>query len=294
MIATALIAVFLFELSGQPVGLVRLRLDGDAFAYASHPVFTDGPGQVGVRTLALDGRRIQGQAARPASLALLQRPALGCLRVEDELTGARGELCVDQLEGSGAKGTLFGEAFFAEYDGAGGLISFTRGLARFHRVDPATALGAWKDPFAGGFAIDGATGALALAPPPRAPAPSPPPKAATWDARDAARLARGVRASFPGARTPRCLRVAERYVARAREKGREAELVLGLVKDGARAYPHAWVRAWTSDGVVELDPTLGVSVMRSTHLPLADAGRVYLELLAGERRIIARGRPLGR
>jgi hypothetical protein len=81
-----------------------------------------------------------------------------------------------------------------------------------------------------------------------------------------------------------CLAHARRFVAQAKAAGHDAELVLGLVVDGGRAYPHAWVRA----GGTELDPTLMRPVTAGEYLALDDAGQRYLELLEGTRRVVRR------
>ena len=91
-----------------------------------------------------------------------------------------------------------------------------------------------------------------------------------------------------------CLAHARRFVAKATAEGRCAALVLGLVRDGARAFPHAWVQVPTSNGaVLELDPTSLAEVFPATHVRLcvADesgcigAGAIYLDLLAGRRHV---------
>jgi hypothetical protein len=67
-------------------------------------------------------------------------------------------------------------------------------------------------------------------------------------------------------------------------------LVLGLVVEGGRAFPHAWVRRGTD----ALDPTLGPedaeALARRAYLalPREAAGLVYLSLLDGRRRVVLR------
>jgi hypothetical protein len=121
------------------------------------------------------------------------------------------------------------------------------------------------------------------------------------------RLAREVHASFPdkapsaadhahdeSARSASCLGHALRFVERAKAQGHAAGVVHGLhVAEGTdRVHAHAWVRVRTPAGLLDLDPTLSVSVTPHTHLALEtdDSGELWLELLSGARRVVRNGR----
>jgi hypothetical protein len=149
------------------------------------------------------------------------------------------------------------------------------------------------DLFGGGYAIEGEKGALALEPPlpERTVATSP------WTVAAARALAQQVHDSFAAAGPSRadCLAHARRCVERAHAAGHEAAIVLGLVDDGGRAYPHAWVRVGlTAQRTCDVDPTLQSQVDAAAYLPFGasrdgadpELGQIYIDLTQGARRVI--------
>jgi hypothetical protein len=302
-------ARFLFELRGVPVGTVELSWDASSgeYRYRSSHLFVRGQDRSAlVRSAAYrlgpEGRTAGGEP--PASFWLWRQPPAGsCVTGFEEIGGKRGLLCLKRLGADGAAaGTLFGERFRASYRN-GRLSALEVGDARFMVAASGTAA-APVDLFGSGLVIEGGRGPLLLDPPRAAPSG---PALAPWDEREARALAESVHASFsekrPSAADLReptadddvgsCLAHARRFVKLAREAGREAIVVYGLLADG-RAYPHAWVRVALAGGrALELDPTSLDEVTPSTHLALAAderaAGGLWLDLLAGRYRV-RRGR----
>ena len=88
----------------------------------------------------------------------------------------------------------------------------------------------------------------------------------------------------PSGENEDCLAAAHAWV-KAHE---EFEVVLGLIEDGGRGWPHAWVKHRTSGE--ELDPSRPQTADASPRylaLPTEQAARVYLDLL-GKRRALLR------
>lgn len=302
-------AQFLFELRGVPVGTVELSWDMDAgeYRYRSSHLFVRGRDRSAlVRNVAYrvgpEGRTAAGE--HPSALWLWRQPPAGsCVTGFEEIGGKRGRLCLERFNADGgAMGTLFGERFRASFRN-GRLRALEIGEARFTSATSGIAA-APIDLFSSGLTIEGGRGPLALEPPRALP---PGPALAPWDERQARALAERVHASFtekrPSAADLRepaddadvgsCLAHARRFVKLAREAGREAGVVYGLLADG-RAYPHAWVRVALAGGrALDLDPTSLDEVTPSTHLALATderaAGGLWLDLLAGRYRV-RRGR----
>lgn len=302
-------AQFLFELRGVPVGTVELSWDAGAgeYRYRSSHLFERGQDRSAlVRSAAYrvspEGHTAAGE--HPSALWLWRQPPAGsCVTGFEEIGGKRGRLCLERLDADGsATGTLFGERFRATFRD-GRLRTLEVGEARFTAAASGIAA-APLDLFGSGLAIEGGRGPLAIEPPRALP---PGPVLAPWDEREARALSERVHASFsekrPSAADLRepdddadvgsCLAHARRFVKLARETGREAVVVYGLLADG-RAYPHAWVRVALAGGrALELDPTSLDEVTARTHLALATderaAGGLWLDLLAG-RYQVRRGR----
>jgi hypothetical protein len=97
-----------------------------------------------------------------------------------------------------------------------------------------------------------------------------------------------------------CLDVSLEFVRQAKAKGGEARLVRGLVVDGGRAYPHAWVELQDEHGVpYALDPTLAIPVTPESHLALDEGdgfsgGADYVKLLSGRARVVRKASPPAR
>ncbi len=242
---------FVHSLAGVPVGEVTISRDGELFTYASRHFFRRGESAESVFTST--------DSARWASESLLVQPKVpGCYAVEDEVTRVRGEACIAR-PGAATSGTLFGRPFTATYKDRA-LVSLTVGDSRFQRHrGPVT----FADPFADGLPITGNGNALALVPP-----------------------LKGTRRAMP---TPDgealdCLSAANTYVA----QHLGFEVVLGLLDDGERGWPHAWVQHHdTQEALDPSRPQLAGVTPRYLALPKARAGAVYLDLLT-KRRVLKR------
>lgn len=276
-------AAFLFELSGAPAGMVSLATDGDQLTYRSEHFFDRERGAVREVTVPLAG-------VVPQSAWLWRRPR-GCARVREELGGREGEACVESSAGATVRGRLLGEPFEARY--RGGQLEELRlpaSASRFVRWSggppPSGA------PFGAGFAVPEGDGALMLVPFERPPAlPRLRPMSEDGARELLVRARQRARAALDGGEgRADCLRAAQGFVALAGGEG-AAQVVLGVVVDEGRAWPHAWVRvARPQGGHLELDPALGIEVTRATHLALAEPGRAFVELLAGRRHLERDGR----
>ncbi|MFZ5471828.1 MAG: transglutaminase domain-containing protein [Myxococcota bacterium] len=298
-------ASFLFELRHVPVGTVQLSLSGQRYRYRSHQLFSRGAhrGETTQEASFEVGAQghLAGKALMPEGLWLWRRRPIGCSRVREELTRMEKEACVERSQGRASWGILGAQPFEARYDLQGLLERLVLGDAVFTRVAAPPGLSP-PELFGKGFPVEGRGGRLALYPrvelSPRAPLKP-------FPVEEARALAQQVRASFEvqapsyadfgsekGALVGSCLAHARRFVRLAKERGQEAEVLLGLVVDGGRAYPHAWVRLTDEAGrALELDPTWLEHVTPATHLalgPEGEAGTLFLELLAGRADVVRR------
>lgn len=245
---------YVLEVGELPVAELRITVDADRYVYISRRFFDEDAGEKS-RTFSL-----QRLPARPEVLALSSQPVVGCADVFEERTGKLEKLCTDTVDDGMVSGTLDGEAFSARYDGRGALTEITVGHARWRRVE--TSVAASENPFSLG--VEAPRGANALV-----PAPS----GVRW-------LQRAPR---PGAKDvvprARCLVLARAAVKES--PGRR--VAVGLVIDGERAFPHAWV----VEGAAEFDPTIGTPVpgRRYVEFPREDSGRLYLALFAGSLKL---------
>ncbi len=285
-------ARFAFELDGTWVGTVQLSRSGERYAYQSRQLFTHGWATAGVTRAAEltvdDASRIRGTEVVPESLWLWKRPAPGCRTARDELGGAEGELCVVEAAAGRARGSVFGERFEADYGPDDRLVELRLGHGRFVRLEVDARVAPPPDLFGQGFPIDGTAGALSLEPPAAAATA---PGLKPWQEAKARALVERVHdtGAPDGAAEGRCLALARRYVVEARALGGDAAVVIGLVADKGRAYPHAWVRVGLTGGrALELDPSSLGRVAPETHLALPGAGKALLELLAGKARVVRR------
>lgn len=262
---------YLLTVGDVPLAELRVEVRGDTYEYLTTRLLDDAPGERR-RTFTLEGGRVGGLV--PEVLALGRRPAAGCVAVLDESTGAPERLCIDGGEGAEVSGTLDGRPFTATYDAHGALETLSLGPARWTRGGATKALvAAGANPFVDGFAVEGASGQLTLQP-------------AVQGARRLTSAPRGVGDASSVGRL-RCLLAARRYV----EAHPGAALVLGLVLEGDRLWPHAWVR----EGGQHVDPSVlpddgALRRRQYLALPRGRAGRVYLELLGGSRRARLSGR----
>lgn len=237
---------YVLELASVPVAAIEVRLDGATLTYRAVHGFERDAGVL-ERTFELgaDGRLDGGPV--PEVLALARAPrAVGCREALEERSGRLERLCVDAVDAGQVVGTIAGEAFTARYvDDRLAELSVLG--VRFVRSQVSLAGQAPR------LLADGVPVAVGV------PA----------DARRVAVV--GVGAGADG----RCLDVARRVVA----KDAAAALVLGLVEEDGRLWPHAWVRR----GERHLDPTLAVDSpqlarRRYWALPPQAAGKAYLSL----------------
>jgi hypothetical protein len=307
--------IYLFLLHGVLVGQVTLREEGGAFVYRSEYLSARPPraGLVSVFKTPL------GAVPEEEAHWLWRRPKLGCVDGRDARTGKTGKLCVGRVVEDRVEGTVLGEPFQARYDAQGFLtrLELSDSGAEFERSDTGRGRGeaagrkAQVDLFAAGFeVIGGGRGALALEPSPGASSrlcsggtgcSGPPEPPMPWRRAAAEALALSLRKTLKADRgEASCLDVSLEFVREAKAKGAEARLVRGLVVDGGRAYPHAWVELRDEHGApYALDPTLAIPVSPESHLALDDGdgllgGADYLRLISGRARVVRRASPPAR
>ena len=301
VLATALLVAppertsYLFSLEGIPAGQVTLERSADAksFTYKSEHVFGRGSGlrQVESRTLSLDAEgRVVASTATPVSLWLWKQRPPSCLEVEDELTGRVGQACSNATSPEELDGIALDQPFHAVYrDGL--LESLELGPARFTRLEASPQLDGATGLWARGFALPGGRGQVGFEPGlslPRQPS-LPSSRGRSW----AERTLKEFGAAPAG---ERCLETSRRLLSWMEERGSHGVLVLGLLLDEGKAWPHAWVRAsGPYDEPVDVDPAWGRTVVPQGYIALQmvaagerglEAGEVYLELVSGKRHLV--------
>jgi hypothetical protein len=288
---------YLFTLEGLPAGQVTLErsADGTSFTYRSEHVFGRGPAlrTVEARTLTLDeAGRVAGSTATPVSFWLWTRHVPSCLEVMDERTGRTGQACSNAVSREELEGIALDESFHATYQD-GVLEVLEMGPAHFVRIRDAPALDGARGLWAQGLRVQAGRGELLVEPPlPLArPPAAPSSRGRVW----AERLLSDFGAAQP---KEACLESAQRLLAYLEERGGHGVLVLGLLLDGGRAWPHAWVRAEGPYAeTVDVDPAWARLVVPPGYLALETvapgghglvAGQAYLELASGKRRLVRR------
>jgi hypothetical protein len=269
--------------------------DGKTFTYLSEHVFGRGPAlrSVESHTLHLDETgKVEGTAATPISFWLWVQKAPTCLEVVDERTGRTGQACSNALSREEQEGIALDEPFHAVYrDGV--LESLDLGQARFTRLRTQVAVDGATGLWASGIPLPGGTGMVAFEPSlslPRQPS-APSTRGRTW--------AEKLLKDFGGAqKDERCLEASQRLLAWMEERGVHGVLVLGLLLDAGRAWPHAWVRAeGPYEEPVDIDAAWGRLVVPQGYIALQavaegahglEAGQVYLDLVTGKRRLVRR------
>ncbi|MEW6432050.1 MAG: hypothetical protein AB1730_11135 [Myxococcota bacterium] len=258
---------YLLTVGGAPMAELRVEVDGRSYRYASTHFLEEGPAERQLAFTLDEAGQVHGLV--PEVLALARLPAKGCTEVLEEVRRAPERLCIDSVRGRAVTGTLAGKAFSATYDARGALASLTLGAARWDATrTPATAPPPDANPFTRGFPVEGEAGVAQLVPNlPGVRRLSTPPEGGA----DEATVGRA-----------RCLVAARQAVTQTPG----ATLVLGLVVEGGRAWPHAWVRVQGRD----VDPSVlpgdtALETRQYLALPDGAAGRVYLELLDGTRTV---------
>lgn len=277
-------ARFVFRVQGIPVGVVQLTLDRDTYTYRSVHVFRTPDGSDRSRIRQERRRIAAGRDAETGlhleGLWLWRRPlAVGCVQGRGELSGRRGPLCVTAIEQDSVQGTVLGKAYAARYDRAG-LAALELEGTTFERVGGPPALGG-GDPFASGLPIQGVRGPARLVPPARVDRCGglvAPPELGPPD----------LTAAAP---SETCLTLARRARDLLAARGVRAGIVHGLLLEGQRARPHAWLRL----GARDFDPSSGHPVREGhTHLTLGcvaddgelELGELWMRVLGGEHRVV--------
>lgn len=242
------------ELQGAPVAVVRASLRGRSFRWSAEHLFGRRERRAASVELGADGK--DGQGRVPEGLWLWRTPKDGCVPGLDELSGRLGPLCARAVGPGRVDGTLRGEPFRAWYGADGTLDRLEVSGAAYRRG----AAWAGEDPWRKGVRVAGQGPTLRLQPHvegarvlPSAPQPS-------------------GRTGVPGD----CLELARAAA------GAGAEVVLGVVVEDGRAWPHAWVRDAASGR--EHDPSVptGATPARTyVAFPRGRAGELYLALLDG-------------
>jgi hypothetical protein len=258
--SAVLIARFIFELNGAPAGTVELSLDGNAYVYRSTHVYRRTKAER-VDRFAADAKPV------PEGLWLWRQPKEGCVQGVSELSHETGLLCVDTVKGHEVAGSSLGRAFTARYDERGELVELVIGKSRFVRSEKPLKPG---QPYGEGFAIEGHGTRLSL---------DPPVEGTRWPELEP----RGIRTA--PAEEGACLELAQAFVDSTNVDYR---LVLGLVVENGRAWPHAWAYAKVAGDV---DPSAkkseGTRPNRAyLELPADKAGALYVELLEGRRKLV--------
>jgi hypothetical protein len=251
---------FALEVAGLPVAELRVSLVGELYVYEATHFLEEGPSEHRVELQLKEGE------PRPEVLALLRRPKTGCTEVLEERERRLEQLCISRSVAGEAVGTIDKEPFTARYDASDALTAITVGSATWiaapQAVQPPT-----ESPFVQGVAVP--TGKLRL---------EPPVEGAKW-------LTRSPVGTGTEYRRDRCLVLAREEAAN--RPG--AEVTVGLVIEGGRAYPHAWV---TQKGQA-FDPSVftGDPILmkrRYLEIPKAKSGDFYLRFFDGAVRLVAK------
>lgn len=269
-------AGFWFFLGEVPVGTVHLSEEGDRYTYASTHFFGGTPRAPREVTKAF----VLNEAAVPVSWRLWRRPpAQACFDAFDEVSGRSGAVCVNERFEDRDVGSAMGARYRARYRN-GELLELELGDASFRRNEGTPPPP--PDVFARGIRVKGGEGPLRLTselPEERRFRPL----VATLLSKERIEAAiLELRAALPDRDLGLCLELAE--ALRQRVGPSASEIVYGLVLDGPRVYPHAWLRVEGPGAAAWLfDPALGGEVHPKTHLalPTRDPGELYLELWAG-------------
>lgn len=252
-------ARFVLEVAGLPVAELRVSLKGTKYVYEATHFLEEGPRQ---RRVELT---LSAKEPTPEVLALLTKPVEGCRDVLEERSGKREVLCVEALWGQEARGTIDGVPFTAGYDAHDRLeridVGSARWLAARAPVKPPP-----ESPFVRGVAAP--AGAKRLVP----------------DVPGARWLGAAPKGIGDPSRVGRA-----RCLVLAREAATErpgSRVSVGLVLEGDRAFPHAWLTQGEEaldPSVVEDDPVL--ARRRYVEVPPELSGRFYLELFDGAVRL---------
>lgn len=255
-------ARFVLEVGGLPVAELRVAVEGQRYVYEATHFLEEGPREHRTELT------LSPKTPQPEVLALLRRPAVGCRDVLEERSGRLEALCVDEGVPARATGTIDGLAFEARYDDAGALARIKVGAATWVAAS-RPAQPPPESPFVRGLAVPAGANRL------NNPFPG-----ARW----LAHAPKGIGDEDRVGRA-RCLVLARE--TQARRPG--SRVSVGLVIEGTRAYPHAWL----TEGNAALDPSVlpgdpVLSTRRYLEVPAEHSGAFYLQLFDGVLRLEAR------
>ncbi len=255
------VLLFALFIGDAPAGTVRLDVEGTQVRYSADQYFARAPD--GTRGTHFERTFTLSEKAPPPEVWWLSRLRTpGCQTVIEERAGTEEQVCLTEVAGLRVRGRITDTPFEARYSRQGVLEALTLAGARFERVSRAPS--ATTAPLGQGFPLVRGR-AVTLEP------------ALTGVQRVT------VTPSAAEATTQNCLDVAQAFVG----SHRGTSIVLGLLLEAGRAWPHAWVR--TPRGDQDPSVPLGADVSDRVYLalPAGQAGRVYLELSGGQRRVIA-------
>lgn len=252
-------ASWTLHLSEVPTAIARAKLEGGKFTWSVETPFARNATKDPV--VKVDAQGKDGKGRFPEGLWFMRKPAPGCVKGFDEVTGREGELCMEP----DGRGKALGEKFSGAWGDDGILETlFIRGV-QWRRGETA-----WtgKNPWVAGFPVTGEGKQVVVEGTPR-----------FWQQSTQPRPVgkRGAKGD--------CLTLARAFLD-ANVKGAH-ELVMGLVVEGDKVWPHAWVR--TMSDRVHLDPSVPAGETPDriyVDLPFRQASQVYLDLLSGKAKVV--------
>ncbi len=277
----------LMVVGDAPAGVVEARREGKRWVYRSTHLYRAGPAERR-RTLEVDAAGKTRDGKVPETWWLSRLREVGCVDAVEELELSPERVCVRERKADGRETVVEGRIgetpFRARYGKSGALLELTVNEVAFRASDAPLPEGV--DPFATGFPLSGqasrGTFRYALTGG----------DASLEDAVEAAREVDDAPVGREPAATTDCL-----TAARALVKARPGlSLVLGVVTEDGRAWPHAWAEDAATHRAV--DPTLpphDARLTRRRYLAFPkDAGRLYLALLAGTVKVTQTSKEAGR
>lgn len=252
------------SVNGVPVGVVEVQVTRGRLVYRARHVFRDESRRFET-SWAVDGQGRDADGLVSEVAALSARSDAGCRDVREERTGRRERLCL----GADGEGTLDDVKLRAAWDARGRLRAVDvldpggAVVSRFEQSELEPVAG--RDPFGDGFLVTGVGPRVTVDP----------------DAK--ARVVEVEGVTMATRATGSCLSAARTWV-----QAHAGDAVqLGVVIEGDRAWPHAWVRQqggrFVDPSLEPTSPALGARVYVA--FPDAAAGTLFLELAAGSRHV---------
>ena len=260
--AAPLEARFVLEVKSLPLAELRVTRNGARYVYESTHFLEEGPKEKRLEFTLEPG------APLPEVLALVTKPSPGCRTVQEEKTRTLETLCVDTVDGGTVRGRLDAVTFEARYGAEGRLERISLPGAVWKAVEKPTKPPA-ESPFTKGIEVP--KGALKL---------EPDLSGARWLTVPPLGIGREDTVG-----RLRCLPAARAELTRRSN----ARLVVGLVVEDGRAFPHAWL----DEQGLALDPSVlaGDPVLarrRYLEVPAERSGAFFLQLFDGTVRLVAK------